>query len=450
MKTMVMKRKIYDELVKWKNNDEGKTAILIEGARRVGKSTIAREFASNEYRSHLFIDFVKPLPGTLEAFEKYRHDTGLLLSNLSLLYNVRLIERKSLIIFDEIQRYPPAREMIKYLVEDGRYDYLETGSLISIKMNVKDIQIPSEEVRIRMHPMDFEEFLWASGDEVTFAHVKECFYNKKPLGQILHGTIMEKYKTYMLVGGMPQAVLSYVRNHDLQDAESVKRNIIKLYSDDMLKIDVVSGAKAKMVFESIPSMLSSHKKTFRPGSIRNDARTAEFSDGIMWLEESRICNICRSNNDPNSAMNLNRDAKSMKCYMGDTGLLITMSFNDGTVTTREVMEALIKDRLSINQGMFFENSVAQSLVSSGRGLFFTEFYDKGDRKHLFEVDFLIVRGKKITPVEVKSSVSSKHRSLDLLMEKYPSRIEEAFVVHGKDLRIDGKTTYVPIYMASLL
>ena len=446
---MILKRKIYDVLMEWKKG-KGRTALLIEGARRVGKSTIVREFAKQEYRSALYIDFVKPMPGTIEIFQNYRHDIGLLLSHLALLYGIKLVDRESLIIFDEIQKYPPARELIKYFVEDGRYDYIETGSLISIRRNVKDIQIPSEELRIRMNPLDFEEFLWANGDEASMPFIRGCFEKMEPLGHALHKNMMEKYKTYMLVGGMPQSVIAYLNGHDIYASEEMKRSILKLYSDDLRKAEEGADPRATAIFSHISSMLSARKKSFYPGHIEKGTRTSDYVTSISWLEESYICNLCRSTNDPNCALNLAIDIDSVKLYMGDTGLLITHSFDSGNITASDITDAFVKDRLSINEGMFFENAVAQDLVSSGRKLYYSEFYTDSDRKHLYEVDFIISSGKKIIPIEVKSSISTRHRSLDLFMEKYGSRVDRAYVIHGKDLRVDGNIAYIPIYMTMCL
>lgn len=447
---MILRRKIYDTLCTWKESSSRRTALMVEGPRRVGKSTIVEEFAKNEYGSYLLIDFNHLRPGTIEVFERYSYDIGLLTSTLAVLYGVELKRRDSLIVFDEVQHYPPARALIKYLVADGRYDYIETGSLISIKKNVRKIQIPSEEEHIDMHPMDFEEFLWADGDTATYGYIRRCFDEGEPLGPVLHAMVLEKYKTYMMVGGMPQAVVAYIEHHDLQAAESVKREILRLYTDDFRKIESESGEKARAIFKLVPAMLSSRKKVFRPGLIRDTSSTDEHLSGIDWLEDSKICNVCRSITDPSPAINLSIDVESLKFYLCDTGLLLTMAFDDGTAASQEVMEAFIKGKLSINEGMFFENMVAQGMVSAGHKLHFMEFYMKNDRRHLYEVDFVLVHGKKIVPVEVKSGQSDKHRSLDLLMEKYPQRVERAYVVHPRDLRIDGNVTYVPVYMSELI
>lgn len=443
------KRKIYDGLLEWKNRN-GECAILIEGARRVGKSTIVEEFARREYRSYLMIDFTRPLEGTIETFERFYHDVDQLISNLGILYGVELFDRESLIIFDEVQHYPRARQLIKYLVLNGRYDYAETGSLISIKKNVEKIQIPSEEHHIDMYPMDFEEFLWAQGDEVTVPHMRKCFEKRMPLGDSVHSLFMERYKTYMMVGGMPQAVDAYRRTHSVAAAEAKKREILTLYRNDMGKIPVGNGTKARFIFDLLPSMLSLRKKTFRPGMVRESADTSDYMDSIVWLKDAGICNICCSNSDPNIALNLSLNPNSLKCYAADTGLLMTLSFDMNIASDKEVYLAFLKGRLSVNEGMFFENMVGQELKAAGHKLRFSEFYVKGDKKHPYEVDFVLSMGRKITPIEVKSGMSSRHRSLDVFMEKYHTRISEAFVIHGKDLRVDGKMTYIPIYMTMFL
>ena len=445
----VFRRKIYDKLVDWKNVSSGSSAMLIEGARRVGKTTVAEEFGRREYKSYLLIDFVTPLPGTIDVFEAYGHDIGMLLSNLSLIYGVKLYERKSLIIFDEVQRYVRARELIKYFVMDGRYDYLETGSLISIKKNVKDIQIPSEEESVQMNPMDFEEWLWANGDQETYDVIRDHFTRRVPLGQTMHGAVMRKYRTYMIVGGMPAAVAAFVNTHDISASERIKRQIIKLYREDMMKIPDGYGERALAVFDRVPEMLSSHRKVFRPGTVEPGTVSDDYAESISWLCEAKVVNKCISNSDPSPAMNMTNRSESIKLYMLDTGLLMTIAFDVGNLD-ESVLVDFAKSRISVNKGMLFENAVAQSLVAAGTNLYFHEFYLDGDDKHIYEVDFILVRGPKIIPVEVKSSQSNRHTSFDRFLEKFRKRIDEAFVVHTKDLRMDGKVTYVPVYMAQML
>lgn len=448
MSARIFKRKIYQRLLQWKAENDGKSALLIEGARRVGKSTIVEEFAKNEYDSYLLIDFNQPRQGTIELFERYSHDIGLLTSNLSILYDVELKQRKSLVIFDEIQNYPKARALIKYLVADGRYDYIETGSLISLKENVKDITIPSEEEPVQMYPMDFEEWLWANGNENTMDLIREHFQTLEPFNDVVHSIILEKYRLYMITGGMPASVAAYLERHDIRDCEKVKRQIISLYKADMHK-NLENGILTERIFESIPSRLSARTKVFRPGDAEKGELTENLQYQFDWLNEAKIVNLCLSNTDPNPAMNLNNDFRRFKTYLLDTGLLITLAFDTGIVD-ESVFVNLAKSDLSINEGMLFENMVAQELVSAGHHLYFHEFYLEHDRKNLCEVDFILVKKKRIIPVEVKSSRSTKHKSLDRFMVKYSARLGKVYVIHSKDIQTEGKITYLPIYMASLL
>ena len=448
MSARIFKRKIYQRLLQWKAENDGKSALLIEGARRVGKSTIVEEFAKNEYDSYLLIDFNQPRQGTVELFERYGHDIGLLTSNLSILYDVELRQRKSLVIFDEIQNYPKARALIKYLVADGRYDYIETGSLISLKENVKDITIPSEEEPVQMYPMDFEEWLWANGNENTMDLIREHFQTLEPFNDVVHSIILEKYRLYMITGGMPASVAAYLERHDIRDCEKVKRQIISLYKADMHK-NLENGILTERIFESIPSRLSARTKVFRPGDAEKGELTENLQYQFDWLNEAKIVNLCLSNTDPNPAMNLNNDFRRFKTYLLDTGLLITLAFDTGIVD-ESVFVNLAKSDLSINEGMLFENMVAQELVSAGHRLYFHEFYLEHDHKNLCEVDFILVKKKRIIPVEVKSARSTKHKSLDRFMEKYSARLGKVYVIHSKDIQTDGRITYLPIYMASLL
>ncbi len=444
------KRKIYEKLMDWKDNWSSRYALLIEGARRVGKSTIVEEFAKNEYESYLLIDFRNPKGNTTEYFKKYSSDLDRLFSLLQIEYNVKLTKGRSLIIFDEIQAYPEARQLIKYLIADGRYEYIETGSLISIKKNVENIQIPSEEIRIDMRPLDFEEFCWACGEDEVAATVRSHYESKEPLGQDLHAIIMERFKTYMLVGGMPQAVAEYAETKDLKNVEIVKKGIIDLYRSDMAHIPVGNGTKALTVFNNIPALLTAHRKTFRPGMLKKGSRRFDYYDSITWLEEAKICNTCHNSLDPGIALNLDVDEDSFKCYLLDTGLLISLSFDVDIVSNEDLFRAFLRGKLSINEGMFFENVVAQQLYASGHGLHFHEFRKEDDPKHVFEVDFILAKGRYIYPIEVKSSVSNRHVSLDRFCEKYRERARDPVVIHAKDLRTDGGVEYLPVYMAWLL
>ena len=445
----VFRRKIYDELFDWKNKWSSEYAILLEGARRVGKSTIVEEFAKNEYDSYLIIDFNHVKKDVISVFETYGHDTDKLLSTLQMVCNVRLKPGKSLVVFDEVQKYPKARELIKYLVKDGRYDYIETGSLITLKQNIRNIQIPSEEMHLRMFPMDFEEWCWACGFEDMFGIVKEAYEKREPLIDPVHRSVMEQFKTYMLTGGMPQAVSKYVETRDMAAVETVKKVILDLYRDDMSKIGGSAGTKARAIFEEIPSMLSTHRKNFRPGLIKKNSRQTYFAPGIEWLTSARICERCKLTTDPDLTGNLN-NGEPFKCYLLDTGLLMSLAFDNGILSMPEVYSAFTKGRLSINEGMLFENIVAQLLRSSGKDLHYVELKKKKDDKNVYEIDFILPKGKKITPVEVKSSTSSKHDSLDFFMEKYSKRIDGAIIVHPRNMKSEGKILYLPIYMVSLI
>lgn len=445
----VFKRKLYEQMRNWKNTRNGKTALLIEGARRVGKTTVVSEFAKNEYSSAIVIDFLRPLDGTIELFEHYYSDVGLLTSSLAMLYGVKLKERDTVFVFDEVQHYPKARQLIKYLVLDGKFDYIETGSLISIRNRANSIQIPSEEETIQMHPMDFEEWLWANGDEVTSDFIHKCFDELKPVGDVLHRSILEKYKTYMMVGGMPQSVSAFIESRDFAQCERAKKTIIDLYRHDMAKIPINNGIHSLSLFNRLPSLLSRHSKAFRPGVISKGSRTEDYSYSLVWLDESRIVNLCYEMNDPNITLNLDLGDR-FKCYLLDTGLLMTLAFDEGLATPSNVQIEFIRGRLPVNQGMLFENMVAQELKMNHFNLRYAEFYEKHDDKHIHEVDFIIPNGKKIIPLEVKSGVSSKHRSLDIFMERYKERIDRAYVIHSKDLRVEGDLIYIPIYMTMFI
>ncbi len=449
MSATIFRRRIYNEMLRWKSRGT-RSALLIEGARRVGKSTIVREFAKREFKTALIIDFNRPLDGTVEAFEKYGSDSSKLFSALQMIYGVRLYKGRSLVVFDEVQHYPPARALIKYFVEEGDYMFIETGSLISIRQNVKDIQIPSEEYRIQMNPMGFDEFLWAIGDDTSMGLIKDAFDRREPLGQIPHRIIMDRFRTYLMVGGMPQAVDAYVRTKDMMEVEDVKREIIQLYRDDMMKITRGNGIYAGAVFEQMPSLLSNHKKVFMPGIVMEGLTTSDFDVSMDWLVESRICNRCSESNDPNPAMNMSLDRSRFKCYLLDTGLLLSLAFDRGNLSREDTQVAFLNGKLSINEGMLFENVVAQMMVAEGIRLYFHEFYMKDDDKHMYEVDFVMARGNKVVPVEVKSSQSARHASLDYFMEKYRNVARSPVIIHPRDLRVDGDITYLPVYMVPFL
>ncbi|MBP5735483.1 MAG: ATP-binding protein [Candidatus Methanomethylophilaceae archaeon] len=445
---MAMKRKIYSELLKWKE-ENGQTALLIEGARRVGKSFIVEEFGKNEYESYMLINFGKVGKAIREMFDDLT-DIPFLLQKLSAAMHVKLHERRSLIIFDEVQRFPRAREAIKFLVADGRYDYIETGSLISIHENVKDIIIPSEEKSIEMFPMDFEEFCWAMGDETTVPLIRECFEKQRALGEDLHKVILDRFRRYMLVGGMPMAVERYAETNDFDKVEEVKRLILNLYREDISKKSKKNKLRTRKLFDAIPSQLSKHDKRISPSEIDAKSRMSNYDEPIYWLEDSMIANTCYNSTVPNIGLNLNTDLSSVKVYMGDTGLLISLAIDENQSIESDIYHSILNDKLHLNEGMFMENIVAQALRANGHRLFFHSFYKKDNDKNRYEVDFLIRQGRKISPVEVKSSGYSTHTSLDCLMEKHSKTLGRPYILYTRDLKKEGNILFLPIYMAMCL
>ena len=438
----MFRRKIYDHMLEWKRG-EGSTALLIEGARRVGKTTVVREFARNEYRSHILIDFSVCDDDIKGLIDTYSRGADRFFQRLQELTGTELHTRQSLIVFDEVQLYPRARQLIKHLVEDGRYDYIETGSLISIKENVEDILIPSEEESMDMHPMDFEEFLWAQGNEATADLLREDFKAMEPLGIATHRRILDMYITYMIVGGMPQAVEAFLEDNSFESAERAKRRILDLYSRDMVKIN------ARRILDSIPAQLSRHVKSFSPSMVRKDSRVRDHLSSVDWLTESKIVNRCICSSDPGPSPGLSVDGNTFKLYLLDTGLLITASFREDVADRGVLLRELLSGRLNVNEGMFFENMVAQELVMAGHELVFAKFMHR-DSPNPQEVDFLIAGGNRVVPIEVKSGTSSRHKSLDRFMDRFADRTGRAYVIHSKDLRVDGDVTYIPIYMTMFL
>lgn len=447
---MIFKRKIYNKLLEWKRESKGKTALLIEGARRVGKSFIIEEFGKNEYQSYILIDFSKEDKNIMEMFEENSGDLNNLFLLLEVYFNTKLYERNSLIIFDEVQLYPFARQLIKHLVADGRYDYIETGSLLSIKTNVQDILIPSEERSITMFPFDFEEFLWAIGDELTYNLIVDFYKQRKSLGTLVHQSIMKKFKLYMLVGGMPQAILEYVNTKDFDKVERVKRDILNLYKNDIIKFAKGYENNVINVFNNIPAELSKPYKRFNIASINKNFRFRNLEDSFVWLEEAKVVNICFNTLDPNIGLRMNLDNRALKLYMADTGLLVTHSMSDQSYVDSETYEALLYGRLSINEGMFAENIVSQLLVANNHKLFFYNKRDLDNRANHMEVDFLISQGNKLVSIEVKSGNYQGHSSLNKFKVKYSKRVTNSVVLHTKDLKVEGETLYLPLYMASLL
>ena len=450
-----MKRKIYDKLCDWKRDGAGKTALLIDGARRVGKSFITREFAEAEYKSYIMIDFNKIGDDIKDLFRNSMDDLDSFFMYLSGYYNVKLIPRETLIIFDEVQMYPRARAAIKYLVADGRFDYIETGSLISIKNNVKDIVIPSEERHIKMYPMDFEEFLWAMGNETLMPVIKKHFAEKKPLGQPLHRKAMDYFRQYMIIGGMPQAVDEYLKTKDFDKADRIKRDILTLYRADISKHANGYETKTTSIFDEIPSQLMKHEKKFKLSSLGKEARFRNYEDALFWLDDAMIINTCCRSTEPSIGLKLNMDRLTLKCYMADTGLLISHAFDENGIVTGDIYKKLLFDKLEVNKGMIIENIVAQMLTASGHKLYFYSNSNRKDSEARMEIDFLIAKDKissrhNISPIEVKSGKRYTLTSLRKFLKKYGEQLHTPYVIHTGDLFEDEKIVYLPIYMTPLL
>ena len=443
---MIFKRKIYNELLQWKRTDEGRTALLIQGARRVGKSTIAEEFATNEYATHILVDFAACSTEIRDLFNDVS-DLNRIFMRLQLEYAVELKERKSVIIFDEVQLAPKARQAIKYLVKDGRYDYIETGSLISIRKNVKDILIPSEEVKLHMFPMDYEEFRWALGDTATIRLLQGCFHDKTSLGDATNRKLMRDFRLYMLVGGMPQAVAAYLETNNLEKVDSVKRSIITLYEDDFNKIDPTGNASK--IFRQIPAQLTGNANRYLAWSATDGTRNSALAEILSEIRESMVVNMAYHANDPSAGMALHQDPNKYKMFAGDTGLFVTLAFWDSKFTDNTIYHKLLADKLSTDLGYVYENVVAQMLKASGHELYYYTF-PTGSGKHNYEVDFLIADGDKVSPVEVKSSGYKAHTSLDAFCGKFSSRIRNKYLVYTKDMRKDGDVLYLPVYMTMFL
>lgn len=446
----MLKRKIYDALVTWKNTSHGATALMIDGARRVGKSYIAESFAKAEYKSHILIDFGMVAKDVLDLFENGISDLDLFFARLSAFYSTPLHRRESLIIFDEVQQYPRARQLIKYLVADGRFDYLETGSLIRLKKNVHDIIIPSEEELIEMFPLDFEEFLWAMGDETTYPFIRHCFETRTPLGDAVHRKIMNDFRQYVLVGGMPQSVTAYVNGKDFEAADAVKHRILNLYREDVAKFAQGYEDKVFAVFDGIPGQLSKKEKKYRYSSLGKQGRFRSYEDSFVWLNEAMVVNACFNATDPNVGLALSADHTTQKCYMADTGLLVTLTFQDRKFTDNELYRAILFDRLNINEGMLMENVVAQMLRHRRPRLYFYSRSDNLHRENHMEIDFLITEGKKIAPVEVKSGNYRNHSSLDKFRRHFSSVIGNSYILCTRDVMIKDGIIYLPLYMAELL
>lgn len=450
---MVFKRKIYNKLLEWKELSAGTSAALLEGARRIGKSTIVEEFAKAEYDDYMLLDFAKENKDVKNNFVENMDDLDTFFRNLFLLKKRNLKGKRCVLIFDEVQLFPAARQAIKYLVADGRYDYIETGSLISIKKNVQGILIPSEEHQIKMYPMDFEEFLWAQGDTVTYDAIKEAFENRKPLGDAIHRKIMKTFRTYMAVGGMPQAVDAFVAGKTFAQIDFIKRNILRLYEEDLAKYDEENREKASVIFKTIPEQLENKNSHFKFSLVDKNARYQNYVDAVNFVSQSMIGNECINVTNPEVALELFADRSNFKLYMGDTGLLVSQIMKSRDKSDEDLYKALIFDDLGINQGMILENMVAQMLRASGQELYFHEYRyqeEKQEKEKKYEIDFITVRKKKICPIEVKSSNYKSHKSFDYLRKKYQLKMQDSYIIYTKDLQYEDGIMYIPIYMTMLI
>lgn len=450
---MFFRRKAYVKLLQWKELAAGTSAVLLEGARRIGKSTIVEEFAKNEYDDYMILDFARENRDVQNLFIDDMDDLDSFFRNLFLLKGRDLKGKNCVLIFDEVQLFPKARQAIKYLVADGRYDYIETGSLISIRKNIQNILIPSEEYRIKMYPMDFEEYLWALGDTVTFEAIKSAYERRKPLGDSVHRKIMKKFRTYMVIGGMPQAVSAFVEGKTFAQIDFIKRNILSLYEENLAKYDRDNREKASVVFRTIPEQLENKNSHFKFSVIDKNARYQNYVDAVSFISESMMGNECINVTKPEVALELFADRSNFKLYMGDTGLLVTQIMKSRDETDEDLYKALIIDNLSINQGMVIENIVAQMLKVSGHELYFHEYlYTPEDsvREKKYEIDFMTVKKKKICPIEVKSSGYMSHKSFDYLTKKYQLKMQDRYIIYTKDLKYKDEIMYIPIYMTMLI
>ena len=442
----MFRRKIYDKLLEWKTESDGRTALLIEGARRVGKSTVVEEFAKNEYESYILIDFSRASKAVKELFEDIS-DLDYLFLQLQLQYKVDLHERRSLIIFDEVQQCPLARQAIKALVADHRYDYVETGSSISIKRNVKDILISSEERKISMYPMDHEEFLWAVGDTTTIPLLKKVFDSGKPVGVQIHRKLMRDFRLYMLVGGMPQAVNEYIETNNFRKVDQIKRDILNLYEDDFKKIDPTG--KLSSLFDAIPAQLNKNASRYQVSSVLNGERAENILESIAELKDSKTVLVSYHANDPNAGMSNNKDLGKFKLFLSDTGLFTTLMFKDRDFTENSIYEKLLNDKLSANLGYLYENAVAQILTANGNALFYHTFMNESTRRN-YEIDFILARKNKVCPIEVKSSGYKTHASLDAFSRKFSDRILDKYLIYTKDFAKDEDIFCLPTYLVQFL
>jgi len=450
-----MRRKIYNKLLDWKSNDASRTALLIDGARRVGKSYIAEEFGRNEYKSYLLLDFNRVGAEVRRLFEHHLDDLDTFFMFISAYFNVPLYIGETLIIFDEVQLFPRARSAIKYLVADGRYHYIETGSLVTLKSNLGDALIPSEERHIRMFPMDFEEFLWALGNETLMPMLRQCFARRCELGQVMHRKAMDNLRQYLVVGGMPQAVAEYVRQRDFVKVDAIKRDILQLYRNDIVKHARGYERKVAAIFDEIPAQLQKHEKRFNLSSLSKEARYRDYEDALFWLSDAMIINPCYNSSEPSIGLKTNMQRSTMKCYMADTGLLISHAFDENSLTSEEIHKKLLFGKLEFNKGMLMENIVAQMLTASGHNLYFYSNYSREDSALQMEIDFLIAKNKitsrhNISPVEVKSGANYTFSSLNKFRAKYATYLHTPYILHTADYVQKDGITFLPLYMTPLL
>lgn len=440
------KRKMYDTMLRWKSERNGDTALLIQGARRIGKSTIVEDFARREYKSYILIDFSKVSKEVNDLFNDIS-DFNYLFLRLQFIYQVQLYERESVIIFDEVQLQPLARQAIKHLVKDHRYDYIETGSLISVRSKSRDIVIPSEETKVNMYPMDYEEFRWALGDTATVPLLRTAFENKLPLGNAVHRKLMRDFRLYMLVGGMPQAVSAYIKTNNFTAVDLAKRDIIALYEEDFGKID--DSGRAKAMYDAIPAQLSKNALRYQIGKAVNNEKVERMVNVVKEMEDSMTVNVAYHSDDPNAGLALTKNEEYFKMYASDTGLFVTLAFKDRDITENIIYDKLLNDKLSTNLGYVYENVIAQMLRTAGKNLFYhTIPYSEG--KKYYEIDFVIPDKHKISPIEVKSSGYKTHRSLDEFCSKFPDRIMNKYLIYTKDYRRENGIEYIPVYMTMFL
>lgn len=452
---MIFKRKIYDKFLDWKKETAGQKALLVEGARRIGKSTVVEEFAKQEYKSYILIDFAKASEDVKSYFYLHLNDLDTFYMLLSVHYGKELYPRESIIIFDEVQLFPKAREAIKYLVADGRYDFIETGSLISIKENVKDIVIPSEERHIRMHPMDFEEFCWALNEKPLIPYIRSCFKKREPLDRSIHNKAMLLFKQYLLVGGMPKAVAEFLSGQKAFGAADIeKRDILALYRSDIMKIKAQYRSKVLAIFDQLPGLLSRHEKRVVFNRIAEGSSADQYEETFFWLSDSMVCNECRKANDPNVGLSLNESDTYIKCYMGDTGLLVSHAFDENELLEDEVYKQILAGKLGINEGMLYENMIAQMLTANGHRLFFYTHYNEEKKRNDIEIDFILSNNSKtkykMYPIEVKSGTNYSIESLLRFREKYKSRIGECYIIHPRNLTVKDDILCIPPYMTICL